>query len=57
MDSVMINQNEPVEVRRVISPETSATMRYALESVVALGTGRSSYIEGFRMGGKREAPR
>jgi len=39
-------------VRRVISEDTSKTLAYALESVVARGTGRSSYIDGYRVGGK-----
>lgn len=52
IDSNYIFENEPTFVQEVISEETSATMRYALESVVALGTGRSSYIEGYRVGGK-----
>lgn len=38
--------------RQVISEETSATVRYALESVVANGTGRNAYIENYRVGGK-----
>ena len=35
-----------------ISPETSATMKFLLESVVYEGTGRRTYIPGFRVGGK-----
>ncbi|CAJ1001967.1 MULTISPECIES: stage V sporulation protein D [Brevibacillus] len=42
----------PTEVRQVITPETSAKVRYALESVVARGTGNKAYIEGYRVGGK-----
>ena len=36
----------------MISEETSKQVRYALESVVALGTGRNAYIENYRVGGK-----
>lgn len=43
---------EPELVRRVISEETSRKVREALESVVANGTGRNAYIDGFRVGGK-----
>lgn len=39
-------------VRKVISSETSKTVRMALETVVAYGTGRNAYIEGYRVGGK-----
>lgn len=39
-------------VRKTISEETSAKMRYALESVVARGGGKYAYIEGYRVGGK-----
>lgn len=43
----------PVQlVRNVISEETSNTMRRALESVVALGSGRKAYIPNYRVGGK-----
>lgn len=36
----------------VISSETSSLVRYALESVVAKGSGHNAYIENFRVGGK-----
>ena len=36
----------------VISRETSETMKFLLESVVYEGTGRRTYIPGFRVGGK-----
>ena len=36
----------------VISKNTSELMRYALESVVAKGSGRKAYMEGYRVGGK-----
>ena len=39
-------------VRKTISKETSSTMRYALESVVARGGGKYAYIDGYRVGGK-----
>lgn len=47
-----IMQTEPQLVREVISEETSEQVRLALESVVANGTGRNAYIDGFRVGGK-----
>lgn len=41
------------EVKRtVISQKTADTMKYALESVVACGTGRNAYVEGMRVAGK-----
>ena len=42
----------PTEVRTVITKETSEMIRYALESVVANGSGRNAYIENYRIGGK-----
>ena len=38
--------------RRILSRETSATMRALLESVVAEGSGKNAYVEGYRIGGK-----
>lgn len=43
---------EPELVRNVISEGTSQQVREALESVVALGTGRNAFIDGYRVGGK-----
>lgn len=37
---------------QVISEDTSALVRHALESVVANGSGRNAYIENYRVGGK-----
>ena len=48
----VIEKNERTVVRKVISEETSKKVREALESVVANGTGRHAYIEGYRVGGK-----
>lgn len=36
----------------IVSEETSATMRYILEQVVAEGSGKKAAIEGYRIGGK-----
>ena len=48
----IILENKPKIVRKVIKNETSQTVRMALETVVAYGTGRNAYIEGYRVGGK-----
>lgn len=52
IDDTIIYADEKREVRRVISEETSNTLRQALERVVSLGTARSAYVEGYRVGGK-----
>ena len=44
--------NESNIVRKVISETTSEKVRYALESVVANGSGRNAYIADYRVGGK-----
>ncbi|SFJ04739.1 stage V sporulation protein D [Thermoflavimicrobium dichotomicum] len=48
----VVESNEPKVKRKVISEETSKQVRYALESVVAKGTGRKAFIDGYRAGGK-----
>lgn len=48
----IIKENSSKFVRNVISDNTSKTVRMALESVVALGTGRNAYIDSYRVGGK-----
>lgn len=40
------------EDNRILSEETSETMRYLLEQVVDGGSGKNAYIEGYRIGGK-----
>lgn len=41
-----------IENDNIIDKKTSELMRYALESVVAKGSGRKAYMEGYRVGGK-----
>lgn len=48
----LIEKIEPEVTRQVISQETSSLVRYALESVVANGSGKNAYIENYRVGGK-----
>ena len=48
----IVKLNEPVLRRRVINEESSKLARFALESVVANGSGRNAYIENYRVGGK-----
>lgn len=41
-----------IKRKHVITKETSDVVKYALESVVANGSGRNAYIENYRVGGK-----
>ncbi len=50
--NTIIKETTPTVKRKVISEETSEKVRMALESVVSNGTGRSAFIEGYRVGGK-----
>lgn len=50
--NTIIKNTEVKKVRRVIKEDTSKLVRYALESVVANGTGHNAYIENYRVGGK-----
>lgn len=50
--NTIIKNNEAKSVDQVISKETSETVKYALESVVAKGSGHNAYIENYRVGGK-----
>lgn len=47
-----VDKVEPKVVDKVISKATSDKIRHALESVVAKGSGRSAFAEGYRVGGK-----
>jgi stage V sporulation protein D (sporulation-specific penicillin-binding protein) len=47
-----VEKVKPRMKRKVISGETSQKVRKALESVVAKGTGRKAFIDGYRIGGK-----
>ncbi|AIE59556.1 stage V sporulation protein D [Bacillus methanolicus] len=48
----VVMKKSPVAKRKVISEETSKKIRYALESVVAQGTGGKAFVDGYRVGGK-----
>ena len=41
-----------IKRKNIISSDTSDVVKYALESVVANGSGRNAYIENYRVGGK-----
>ena len=48
----IIDNLEPVLVRRTVSEETSAIMRQELFQVVEQGTGKRASVEGYAIGGK-----
>ena len=47
-----ISEVNPIVIRQVITEESSKLVRFALENVVAHGSGRNAYIENYRIGGK-----
>ncbi len=50
--NTVIKENKKTVIRKVISEKTSEKVRYALENVVSNGTGRTAYIDEYRVGGK-----
>lgn len=48
----IVENREPVLVRRTISEDVSAEMRQFLKSVVTDGTGKKAAVEGYEIGGK-----
>ncbi|ASV66043.1 stage V sporulation protein D [Cytobacillus sp. FSL W7-1323] len=48
----VLKQVTPEAKRKVISKETSTEIRRALETVVAQGSGKNAFVEGYRVGGK-----
>jgi cell division protein FtsI/penicillin-binding protein 2 len=51
-DGDIVEKNEPVVIRRVISEDTAARMTKMLTGVVEEGTGKLAQIEGFTSAGK-----
>lgn len=51
-DGETIEEIEPQEIRRVISPQTAAALREMLVGVVERGTGTEARVEGLRIAGK-----
>ncbi len=51
-DGTVLERTQPRVVSTPIKPETSATVRNMLESVVAEGGGRNAAVTGYRIGGK-----
>lgn len=48
----LVYENKKHLEKKVISENTSKLVRYALETVVANGTGHNAYLENYRIGGK-----
>jgi stage V sporulation protein D (sporulation-specific penicillin-binding protein) len=51
-DGNVVQENEPVVIRRVISPETSEQVKHIMEMVVVDGSGKNAAVPGYRFGGK-----
>jgi stage V sporulation protein D (sporulation-specific penicillin-binding protein) len=47
-----IKEFEPLVVRKVISEQTSKTLREILEGAVSQGTGKNAYVQGYKIAGK-----
>ncbi|MGP4080334.1 stage V sporulation protein D [Pseudalkalibacillus sp. R45] len=47
-----VSRTTPDMKRRVISEDTSKQVRETLETVVAQGTGKGAFVDGYRVGGK-----
>ena len=50
--NTIIKSINPKGTKNIIKKETSDLVKYALESVVAKGSGHNAYIENYRIGGK-----
>ncbi|OZM58503.1 stage V sporulation protein D [Lottiidibacillus patelloidae] len=48
----VVERTTPILKKQIISNETSELVRHALESVVAQGTGKNAFVDGYRVGGK-----
>ncbi|MFA7515141.1 MAG: penicillin-binding transpeptidase domain-containing protein [Bacilli bacterium] len=51
-NSIIQENSKKIIRKNIISQETSDLVKYALECVVSNGTGRTAYIEEYRVGGK-----
>ncbi len=51
-NGAVVQRTEPTVVRKIVSDETSETVRNLLENAVNLGSGQNAYIKGFRVAGK-----
>lgn len=51
-DGTVLKEFSKEKGKRILSEETSGTMRTLLESVVSEGGGKKAYIEGYSIGGK-----
>lgn len=51
-DGKIVQETAPTVRRRVISEQTSATMRELMEYTVTDGNGKNVAVEGYRVGGK-----
>lgn len=50
--NVVLSSSPKLKTQNLITKDTSSLVKYALESVVAKGSGHNAYVEGYRIGGK-----